>query len=142
MVSTWNCTSNPTEPKTGVFLSQSTGLKPSIHNTKPRSSLSGVWWLVRDSNSLTVCANKTQNPVFTYSKPPCPTSKSTFNCISKHQNAEREAHKTAHGLNAFRRTNLHESGYLDTTTNLSCTRYKPLVKASGLSTPNEGASDA
>ena len=142
MVSTWNCTSSPKESRTVVLLSKTKGLNPRQKGENPSRGGLGHSWLVRDSNSLTVYANKTQNPVFPYSKQPSTASKSTFNCISKHQNTEREAHKTAHGLIVFRQTNLHESGYLDTTINLSCTRDKPLVKATGLSTPNEGASDA
>jgi hypothetical protein len=97
-------------------------------------------WLVRDSNSPTVYDAPIPLTANDCKTLPAHTTKYTNKGISKHSITSDEAHETAHGKpEEFSQTNLNESGYLETNTNLPCTRNTLSHRASGLSTPIEGA---
>lgn len=142
-VSTWSCTSSINSWTRTDITKANYPVSANKHTTKPRSFLSGVSWLVRDSNPLSVCNIEIHIQANTRGNTPNSWTTDAKKCSELPSNTEALAHQIAHeGQIGFSQTSLNISGFLGIAEYSQCLWNKRFDAQFALSTPLEGASCA
>jgi hypothetical protein len=141
IVSTWNCTSSCGRWILYAGIKANYPVSANKHTRKPRSLMSGVSWLVRDSNPLSVCNIEIHIQANTRGNTPNSSTTDAKKCIELPSNTEALAHQLAHEVSTgFSQTNLNISGFLEIAEYSQCNWSKRLDAQFCLSTLLEGAS--